>query len=327
MVMGHCIQYGSGLSVCGGSFFYDPIFRFIYSFHMPLFMLISGFFFSSSAKKYSAQKLFSKRFHELFIPILSWSAVDLAFQILYNILKGTMTFRIFFSYPRIVIGSLWFLWAILFCSIVLFAVKKIFRNFFPIHILIIAAMTIVPDKFNLQLYKFMYPYFVAGFYWNEFSLSEKIIPKMLNRKFVSLILLAIPFAILYHFFRYESYIYTTAICILRENWKKQLAIDVFRWVIGFSGSIFVLYTIFIATQNKQNPAEKFLAKIGRNSMGIYATSGLFFSYFMVRVTKNFDGINYAITLLETVSVTLICYIATEIIKKIPPFKFLFLGSR
>ena len=36
VIVGHCIQYGSGLEYSYGSFFNHPIFIIIYSFHMPL---------------------------------------------------------------------------------------------------------------------------------------------------------------------------------------------------------------------------------------------------------------------------------------------------
>lgn len=39
VMWGHCIQYFTS-----GSFAADPVFRVIYSFHMPLFMMISGYF-------------------------------------------------------------------------------------------------------------------------------------------------------------------------------------------------------------------------------------------------------------------------------------------
>lgn len=46
VVIGHCIQYGSGsLYFEKELYFYNILFKFIYSFHMPLFMLISGYLF------------------------------------------------------------------------------------------------------------------------------------------------------------------------------------------------------------------------------------------------------------------------------------------
>ena len=52
VIVGHCIQYGSGLKYLNERlFFSNPIFKFIYSFHMPLFMLLSGYLFADSVNK------------------------------------------------------------------------------------------------------------------------------------------------------------------------------------------------------------------------------------------------------------------------------------
>lgn len=52
VVVGHCIQYGSGQNYLKEELFFDNIlFKFIYSFHMPLFMLISGYLFAYGINK------------------------------------------------------------------------------------------------------------------------------------------------------------------------------------------------------------------------------------------------------------------------------------
>ena len=49
VVWGHTIQYGGS----GSIFFDNKAFIFIYSFHMPLFLLISGYFLCCSSFKVS----------------------------------------------------------------------------------------------------------------------------------------------------------------------------------------------------------------------------------------------------------------------------------
>lgn len=45
VIIGHSIQYHNGETYYEqGLYWANPIFKFIYSFHMPLFMLISGYF-------------------------------------------------------------------------------------------------------------------------------------------------------------------------------------------------------------------------------------------------------------------------------------------
>ena len=38
------------------AFFENPVFKFIYGFHMPLFMIISGYLFFGSCQKYNNKK-------------------------------------------------------------------------------------------------------------------------------------------------------------------------------------------------------------------------------------------------------------------------------
>lgn len=74
VVLGHCIQYGSGAEFLEENlFFYNDIYRFIYSWHMPLFMLVSGYLFSFSVKRHEWSSLLKNRFNQLLLPILSWS--------------------------------------------------------------------------------------------------------------------------------------------------------------------------------------------------------------------------------------------------------------
>ena len=76
VVLGHCIQFGSGVAFMQEEgYFYNDIFRFIYSWHMPLFMLVSGYLFSFSIKRHEWKELLKSRFTQLLIPMLSWAAL------------------------------------------------------------------------------------------------------------------------------------------------------------------------------------------------------------------------------------------------------------
>ena len=68
MLWGHCIQY----CVAGSEidFFENIVFKFIYSFHMPLFMLVSGYLFFFSFSKRSLKELLIHRVQSLLQPIV-----------------------------------------------------------------------------------------------------------------------------------------------------------------------------------------------------------------------------------------------------------------
>ena len=66
VVLGHCIQNGSGADYRSEAlYFSDRFYQFIYSFHMPLFMMISGYLSWGSFQKAKERKertgLFKRR--------------------------------------------------------------------------------------------------------------------------------------------------------------------------------------------------------------------------------------------------------------------------
>ena len=69
VLWGHCIQY-----LIPGDYWEKPLYRIIYSFHMPLFIAISVFFFVMTLKN-DYIKLIKKRFVQLILPVLSWGLV------------------------------------------------------------------------------------------------------------------------------------------------------------------------------------------------------------------------------------------------------------
>ena len=73
VVWGHTIQNMGD----GDEFWLNPVHQFICSFHMPIFMLVSGFFFSNSIGKPLTSNII-RRFKQLIIPCFGWSLVLVA---------------------------------------------------------------------------------------------------------------------------------------------------------------------------------------------------------------------------------------------------------
>lgn len=76
VLVGHTIQYASGKSYSvAGDFYENYLFKFIYGFHMPLFMIVSGYLFSFAVKKKSTKEIVISRLTSLLIPIFSFAFV------------------------------------------------------------------------------------------------------------------------------------------------------------------------------------------------------------------------------------------------------------
>lgn len=133
VIIGHSIQYGSGLEyLTYGGFLYNRVFVFIYSFHMPLFMLISGYLFAISSKeKTFKQSLFAK-IKQLIIPLLCWSVITLIVECIKIPLGvSTHTFGFIWIFQTLLssfIGGPWFLWSLWWCSLIIIIGKKIFKD-------------------------------------------------------------------------------------------------------------------------------------------------------------------------------------------------------
>lgn len=77
VILGHCIQYGSGTQVLTRELFFNNIwFRAVYSFHMPLFMLISGYLFGNSCRKHSWRSNLLAKVNGLEVPIVAWGTIN-----------------------------------------------------------------------------------------------------------------------------------------------------------------------------------------------------------------------------------------------------------
>ena len=106
-VLGHCIQW-----ILGDTFGEDGLELFIYSFHMPLFMIISGYFFQSALRR-DFKDLVSSKFFQLLIPAFCWTLIIYPWE--YESIHDVLS-RIFHEY--------WFLKALFVSYIVTFVYYK-----------------------------------------------------------------------------------------------------------------------------------------------------------------------------------------------------------
>ncbi|MBF0595550.1 MAG: acyltransferase family protein [Candidatus Omnitrophica bacterium] len=74
VVWGHIIQ--RNLILGGADFFLDPVYKWIYMFHMPLFFFIGGYLMAGSLKNKSPASVFFSRCRGLLIPFFFWAVLD-----------------------------------------------------------------------------------------------------------------------------------------------------------------------------------------------------------------------------------------------------------
>lgn len=142
---------------------------------MPLFMLISGFLFGFSIKKGWAENI-RKKFHSLLVPSFVWAILSVALSMAHNFVHNEpITLLVFAkSYLTSALFSLWFLWALFGCSLLVALVNRFCKDSIWIYAAIFIASFFIPDSFSFGLYKYMFPYFLAGYFFQKLNWKDSI---------------------------------------------------------------------------------------------------------------------------------------------------------
>lgn len=154
VLLGHSVE-----QTTGNDFWDNPIWSFIYTYHMPLFMLLCGYFFGSSLNL-SFGELMKKKFVQLVIPSLSAFAIMYAFVMLtgYNPCPELMDFSWFGFF-----NAVWFLKCVFFCYLIGYIALKSLRSFWAAALVSIVLFTILPIG-NVDNINFMLPMFWLGYF-------------------------------------------------------------------------------------------------------------------------------------------------------------------
>lgn len=116
---------------------YDPLWKSIHSFHMPLFVLISGYFFRNPID-IPFQSLLKKQFLRLLLPQFSFVLLGLLiipidwerFSYLIAV-NGAVNIKPLYHF----ITFAWFLWCIFFCSLYINTATRLFKSKMPIVVI------------------------------------------------------------------------------------------------------------------------------------------------------------------------------------------------
>ncbi len=333
MLWGHCVQYC--LDDSGFNFFENVVYKFIYSFHMPLFMLISGYLFYFSFKKRDLKELIIHRSKPLLFSIVFCGAFNYYIS---KGLEGILTGNFSVLAPGAWMSSLtdlWFLWSVLLSSLfVTLVCKKVNKVWLQIPLLVVfAVFFLLFAGVNLNL--FVYPYFIIGFYFAQY---KDVIPqKLMSLKYISLPL----FPVMLMFYETKHYIYTSGIIGGEYSIKEYIMIDAFRWAIGLVGSIFVLTIVEILFNLLYNKFyDRFMfkgvAKLGQNSLQIYCLSTAMLSSwlnigfpYVIRFfgknifTQNMFVYNFVFTFILSVAYSVGLYWLIKLFDKLKISKILF----
>lgn len=248
VVFGHVLKGLIPLKLINSTFYYYSI-NFIYSFHMPLFFLLSGYFFKSSLIKREFSDFFITKIQTILYPFIIWSLLQTLIEIMMtnytnNHIAGEVIFTCLIQ-PR---SQFWFLFALFFINLICGLIYKISKNrsliilVFVWVLFINSGLDIKPfDKTLTNLI-----YFSLGIFMSRYSLFTEYV---LKNKYVFLGNFII------FFYSLSLFYYQHPL----DKWYNQV-------LPQFSGSFIIL---FISKQISNINIFKFFQYLGQNSMVIY----------------------------------------------------------
>lgn len=324
VVWGHSIQFGFGYEYGeAGKYWHDYVYRAIYTFHMPLFMAISGYLFYYSNKK-SFKDVITSRLKSIGIPYLNYCTITvLLFAPLMRIGGGKF---ILDTYAN----GYWFLTSVLLNSLVVSMIKLLSRDKWTITTLLLAINTglfFINDKIIYNTHNFMFTCFIVGYLYNLHMQKPMTFD---NTKKEWIVVVVAIFTICAFFFKKEMFIYWGGVHLIRngEFSLHQLGIDVLRCIIGTVASVCFLYIIPLH-KYLSNRLRNYIIILSRYSIGIYCLSNIILTiYYKALGNLGIEiPFNYITPIILAIVVVIISCVILRYCEKRKLLNTLFLGGR
>lgn len=319
VVWGHVIQFGL-TTEC----YDEPIYKFIYTFHMPLFMVLCGYF-SWNSMRLSWWGVFKKKFISLIVPCISWGVVTYALLFGTHLLKNKPGGGIL-ELLSLIWSDYWFLKATFICYILAWGCYNIILPRF----LSVLFLCIISQLFQIFNVPVMFPCFLLGMF----------VKKVIDRKwFVQLIpgyiFLFLLLLMLYKREYYDGTIEASCLGLDIFSFRYLMIILVrsYKFLLGASAALFFLAICrkYMWNYNKvMCRINDFILQCGMSSLGIYLLHTLFVTYLMQNLIHfdNLDSLlfNILISPIVALAITITCLIMIKVINKNRRLSLLLFGT-
>ncbi len=256
--IGHATQYAI---YHNNDFWEDPLFKAIYIFHMPLFMAVAGYLsFRGLTQTPDLLNYVRQRSLSYLLPIVSWATLfqGLMFLTVKHDPLQNLPLAIFFE----VIWSLWFLWALMGCLLCAAIAQAANRYRWLVFLLLFLGVLALPDRWNIYLFQYTFPFFIAGFY---LATLKRQVWQTLSLNPLTFKLLGMANILCFIVWNKNIYVYVTKMSLSPEN----LSNVILRWLLGSVVSAFVLLILFHLYAVVPRFFKRILTLFGRDSMYIY----------------------------------------------------------
>lgn len=308
VLWGHSLQHFTNID-------YSTItYRIIYSFHMPLFMAIVGYFALPLLRE-SFISVFLKKFRQLILPAISFTLIFF--------LLGCYEYNGFIPFIKKLINNFWFLRCAFVCFIYfyIFAFNQKFRN-----VGILVSLLLSPF-ITYQHFEIMYPSFVLGYFLRNYRCKIES-----SKKSICLISGVIFITLLIFFDEKFWRIPSFTLNLNSPDFIQYWYLKGYLLIIGILGVIFFLSLFLnIAPLFKSFYNSKYVNKVGQYTLGIYLLQALLIEIILRKYINigNSDTFLYNFVICPAISliVLIICVSIIDMINRFKVLSFVLLGKK
>ncbi len=317
VLLGHSTE-----QLSGGLFWDHPVWEFIYSYHMPLFMFVCGFFFNSSLKR-SYGEVCRIKLLQLGIPSLTAYAIACALMLAMGV--RAIADLCEFSIAGF-LNCVWFLKCLLLCYLVMYPLCKGLRKDWLAALVATVLVILIPGAQAVN-FNFMLPMFCLG------MLVGRRWEKIERHRVIWLVLSAVVFGVLLCFWSGHLTVYERPTRVIdlatgTFDWGN-LGLTLYRLALGMAGSMtFYLLSKPVYDSIKHWSWSGTLCRIGAATLGIY-----FLQTFLLEILVNRMQIyvpiphSYWVAPLLAVAELALCYNLVRLIRKTRILRLLILGEK
>lgn len=261
VVWGHSLQ---NLTADRSYWEYDACVQVIYSFHMPLFMMISGFF-SVSLLKRELWDVIKKQFVRLIVPSITWHiGVSILLFVVGTIATSNIDWDKLYSIALASLSVFWFLKALflvqIFSSLLVYSFR-VYKSILTIlgGISILLLIYFLPVAINFVCWFSMVPFYLLGLMVRQYAEKYEEYEQLLMWIFLSI------FLVLVCIWPHATFdIYSNPI---GWSWGALLAF-LKRTLVGSAGSLFCYFALkrLFARSKRHCPR---IEAVGTMTLGIY----------------------------------------------------------
>lgn len=248
VILGHVLMMMVGGYVVG-----SKLINFIYSFHMPLFMLMSGYFVSRRSTEKPLFSFLALKGRQLILPAVSCTIVCCIYLFM---ARGGGDYR------AEIIGNSWFLKTLFVYYVLFYVLKHIRCSDWLLFVVSCLLLFVVPGCSTLQV-NLLWPYFWGGYFLRKHHTLERLSSS--RKVFTVFLLLYIVSYGIQLYWKIPNYV-PVNINTLTSEWQHILL----RYIVAFSGSITVILLFAMLDMTiHQNKCYQSIAKYGQYTLGIY----------------------------------------------------------